>query len=81
MSQFDRSNPDRYFREWTHLRQTSPLDQYIVDCQRLPIIVPDVKERRLILLFIVGLIDAFTRFMKAFEPSSLHGAIRKAHDL
>lgn len=57
------------------------LDQYIVDFQRLPVMVADVTERRLNSLLIVGFTDAFIGFVTAFEPSSLHGAVRKARDL
>ncbi|KAH9324324.1 hypothetical protein KI387_004502, partial [Taxus chinensis] len=43
--------------------------------------VPDVTDMRLISLFTSNLIDALTGFVKAFEPSSLHEAIKRAHDL
>ncbi|KAH9323944.1 hypothetical protein KI387_018583, partial [Taxus chinensis] len=71
----------KHFKELTHLRQTGSLDVYIADFQRLSIRFPNVSEMRLTSLFIVELIDARAGLMKAFEPSSLHDAIRRARDL
>ncbi|KAH9314078.1 hypothetical protein KI387_022705, partial [Taxus chinensis] len=48
---------------------------------RLSVMVPDVTEMRLISLFIAGLTDALVGFVEAFEPSSLHEAVRRARDL
>ncbi|KAH9293373.1 hypothetical protein KI387_041420 [Taxus chinensis] len=78
---FDRTDLDMHFRELAQLKQEGSLERYISDFERLAVMVLDISEKRLVLLFIEGLGEPLKGLVKAFSPPSLQGAIKKALDL
>lgn len=56
---FDRRDLKVYFRELTWIRQHGIVDGYVVEFQRLDVMVPDVTYRRLMFLFIEGISKSF----------------------
>jgi hypothetical protein len=57
------------------------MDSYISDFQNLSMLVIDIFERRLIVLFIDGLFDPLKGWIKAFNSPSFQEAIKKARDM
>lgn len=55
IERFDRKEPEMYFRELAQLKQYGSLEAYISEFQRLLVMVIDISERTLIVLFIKGL--------------------------
>jgi hypothetical protein len=51
MDRFDQDDPKLHFRELTQLRQTGSVEAYIEEFQRIAVMVPDVSEDRLMMLF------------------------------
>lgn len=60
---------------------TLHLEGYIGDFQRLSVMVPNISERRLVVLFIEGLSEPLRGWIKAFDPSTLQEAMRKARSM
>jgi hypothetical protein len=54
MDRFDKKDPEFHFRELAQLRQSGTPDAYISEFQRIAVMVTDVSEHRLIMLFIEG---------------------------
>ena len=54
---FDKKDPKVFFRDLAQLRQTDSLEVYISEFQRLSVMVQDVSERRLVILFTEGCLN------------------------
>jgi len=52
---FDMKNPEIPFRELDQLKQTDTPEAYISEFQRIVVMVLDISETELIMLFIEGL--------------------------
>lgn len=81
IDRFDTKDPELHFKELAQLRQWGPIDSYISDFQRLSVLVIDISERRLIVLFVDGLSEPLHGWVKGHDPLTLQDAIRKARDL
>ena len=57
------------------------MEGYINEFQRLSVMVQDVSERRLVILFTEGLFKTLKGWIKAFDPPSLQEAMRKARSM
>lgn len=57
------------------------MESYVAEFERLAMMVPDVTERRLIVLFVEGLSEPLRGLVKALDPASLQDAIRRAFNL
>jgi hypothetical protein len=55
MDRFDQGDPELHFRELTQLRQTGSPEIYIEEFQRIAVMVPDVSQARLMMLFTEGI--------------------------
>ena len=77
IEQFDKKEPELYFRKLAQLRQTGSLDSYIGEFQRVAVMVTGISERRLIILFVEGLTEPMRGWVKAFDPPTLQEAMRK----
>jgi hypothetical protein len=75
IDRFDQGDSKLPFRELTHLRQTGSLEVYIEEFQRLAVMVQDVSQARLMMLFTEGLMEPLRGWVKAFKPTNLHDAI------
>jgi hypothetical protein len=54
MDRFDQDDPKLHFRELTQLRQTGSVEAFIEEFQRIAVMVPNVSEDRLMMLFLRG---------------------------
>jgi hypothetical protein len=57
MDRFDRRDPQIHFRDLVQLRQTSTTKAFITEFQRVAVVVTDISEPRLIMLFTEGLTE------------------------
>ena len=60
MERFDRKDLEIHFRELAQLKQTGSAKAFISEFQRVAVMVTDVSESRLIMLFFRGLDRTFT---------------------
>ena len=81
VERFDKKDPEIFFRDLAQLRQTGSLETYISEFQRLSVMVQDVSERRLVILFTEGLSEPLKGWIKAFDPPTLQEAMRKARSM
>jgi hypothetical protein len=81
MDRFDQGDPELHFRELTQLRQTGSPEIYIEEFQRIAVMVLDVSQERLMMLFIEGLMEPLKFWVKAFNPTNLHEALCRTRDL
>lgn len=54
------------------------LKSYISEFQKLSVMVNNISERRLVILFVEGLYEPMKGWIKAFDPPTLQEAMRKA---
>ena len=71
VERFDKKDPEVYFQELAQLKQICNLEYFISEFQRLAVMVPNISERRLIVIFIEGLSEPLRGWIKAFDPISL----------
>ena len=57
------------------------METYILEFQKLAVLVTDVSERRILVLFMDGLADPLRGWIKALNPPTLQEAIKKARDM
>ena len=58
-----------------HLRQTRHAEAYVNEFQRIAIMVPDMPQKRSVMLFIEGLQDKVKGLVRAFQQATLKDAI------
>jgi hypothetical protein len=78
---FDQQNPELQFRKLTQPKQTRSLEVYIEEFRRIAIMVQDVSQSRLMMLFTKGLMEPLKGWVKVFKPTNLHDAIWRTSDL
>jgi hypothetical protein len=78
---FDRRDPELSFRDLAQLKQTGTTDAYISDFQRISVMVTDISEARLVMLFTEGLAEPLRGWVKAYKPTTLQDAVGRARDL
>lgn len=78
---FDSKDPEVKFRELAQLKQHGTLEAYVADFQILSVMVPNITERRLVVLFIEGLLEPLRGWLKAFDPPTLQKEMIKARSM
>jgi hypothetical protein len=81
IDRFDHGDPELHFQELTQLRQTRAPEVYIEEFQRLAVMVQDVSQSRLMMIFTEGLMEPLKGWVKAFKPTNLQDAIWRTRDL
>ena len=81
MERFDKKDPDIHFRDLAQLKQTSSVETFISEFQRDSIMVSDISESRLIMLFTEALSEPLRGWVKAYRPITLQDAISRTLDL
>jgi hypothetical protein len=71
MDRFDRRDPEIHFRDLAQLRQTGIAEAFITEFQRVAVVVTDISEPRLIMLFTEGLTEPLRGWVKAYKPHTL----------
>ena len=75
---FKGKDPKLNFKDLAQLRQTGSVDQFIVEFQKLSILVTDISKRRRVVLFMDGLIEPLKGWVKGFNLATLLEVINKA---
>jgi hypothetical protein len=81
MERFDRRYPELHFRDLTQLRQTGSIEASITKFQRKAVVVSDISEHRLVMLFTEALTEPLRGWVKAFKPHTLQEAIVRTRDM
>ena len=81
MERFDKKDPEIHFRESTQLKQTDSSEAFISEFQRVVVMVTDVSENRMTMLFTQALTEPLGGWVKAYKPPTLQDAISRARDL
>lgn len=81
IKRFDRKDPKMYFRELARLKQVGGLETYIGKFQRLAKMVPSISKRRLVILFMEGLLEPLRGWVEAFDPLTLLEVMKKARSM
>ena len=64
MERFDRKDPEIHFRELAQLKQTGSVEAFISEFQRVAVMVIDVSENMLIMLFNEALTEPLWGWVK-----------------
>ena len=56
LDRFERKDLELHFRELAHLRQTGSVEAFVTKFQRIVVMVTNISESRLIMLFVEGLV-------------------------
>jgi hypothetical protein len=75
MERFDRRDPELDFKDLTQLRQTWSVEAFITEFQQKAVVVSDISEHRLVMLFTEALMEPLRCWVKAFKPHTLQEAI------
>ena len=78
---FDKKDLEVSFQELAQLKQIGNLEYFIGEFQQLTVMVPNILEHRLIVLFIEGLSEPWRGWIKAFDLISLQEAMKKARSM
>jgi hypothetical protein len=81
MDRFDRRDPEIHFRDLAQLRQTGTPEAFITEFQRVVVVMIDISEPRLIMLFTEGLTEPLRGWVNAYRPHTLQDAILRTRDL
>jgi hypothetical protein len=81
MERFDKKDPKLHFKELAQLKQEGSPDAYITEFQKLAVMVSDISEQRLVMLFIEGLLEPLRGWVKDFKPETLQDAIVRTRDM
>ena len=81
MDMFDRRDPKIHFKDLAQLRQTDTTEAFIIEFQRVAVVVAKISEPRLIMVFIEGLTEPLRGWVKAYKPHTLRDAILCTRDL
>jgi hypothetical protein len=81
MDMFDRRDPKIHFRDLAQLRQTGTTEAFITEFQWVEVVVTDISEPRLIMLFTEWLTEPLRGWMKAYRPHTLQDSILCTRDL
>jgi hypothetical protein len=81
MERFDKKDLELHFKELAQLTQAGTLDAYIMEFQRLRVIVTYIYEQRLVMLFNEGLSEPLHGWIKAFKPETLQDVIIRTWDM
>jgi hypothetical protein len=71
MDRFDRRDPEIHFRDLSQWRQTSTAEAFITEFQRVVVVVTNISEPRLIMLFTEGLTEPLRGWLKAYRSPTL----------
>jgi hypothetical protein len=69
MDRFDRRDPKIHLRDLAQLRQTGTAEAFITEFQQVAVVVTDISEPRLIMLFTEGLTKPLRRWVNVMIPS------------
>ena len=68
IERFDTRDPELQFKELAQLKQWGSVETFINELQRLVVLVTDILERRLVVLFMDALLDPLCGWVKGYDP-------------
>jgi ABC-type transport system involved in cytochrome c biogenesis permease component len=71
MERFDRRDLELHFSDLTQLRQTGSVEAFITEFQWKAVVVSDIFEHWLVMLFIEALTEPLRGWVKDFKPHTL----------
>ena len=71
IERFDRKDPEIHFKEMAQLKQTGSAEAFISEFQRIGVMVTDVSESRLTMLFTEALTEPLWGWVKSYKPPTL----------
>lgn len=81
VERFDQKDLELHFQELANLRQTGSAQAYMAELQRLVMIVSDILESKLIMLFIEELAEPLHGWVRAYWHVSLQDSINWTRDM
>jgi len=81
IERFDKKDLEIHFRELAQLKQTGSPEAFISEFQRLAVIVIDIFEVRLVILFVEGLVEPLRGWVKVYKPTTLQDAVNCTRDM
>jgi len=81
IQRFDRKDTEVYYCELAQLKQEGRVVQYVNEFQKIAVMVPDMTDRRITMLFIEGLNSQIKPFVKVQRLANLEEAIDFSLDL
>ena len=81
MECFDKKDLEIHFRDLAQLKQTGRVETFISEFQKVSVMVSDISESRLIMLFTEALSEPLRGWVKAYKPITLQDAISRTLDL
>ena len=81
LDKFDSKYRELHIRQIAQIKQTDMVDSYMIEFHRLEVMVSDVSESWLIMLFVEGLSEPLHGWVKAFKPSLLHDVIHRVQNM
>ena len=70
-----------YFGDLAQLKQEEKVESFVVESQKLAVMVLNVTERKLTVFFVEGLAEHLKGLVWAFNPNTLQEAIARALNL
>ena len=70
-----------HFKDLAQRKQTGSVETFISEFQRISVMVSDISESRLIMLFTEALSEPLRGWVKAYRPIALQDAISRTLDL
>ena len=74
---FDRRDPNISFWDLAHIRQVVTLEAYISEFQKVAVMVTNILESRLILLFTEGLTEPLKGMVKDYKPTTMKEVVSR----
>jgi hypothetical protein len=81
IDRFDREDPDHHSMELTKIKQTGSAETFIEEFQKVSVMVPDVSESKLLMMYIEELIEPVKGWVKYFKHVTLQDVIECTKDL
>lgn len=81
IARFNRKDVEMYIKELAMIRQHGDVDSYINEFQKVAVMVPDMLEKRVVMLFTEGLHHNLRGLVKAFKPNTLQYVVQMALNL
>lgn len=81
MERFEKGGPDIHFTKLAQLKQTGSPKAFIAKFHRVAVMVTEILESRLVMLFTKALAEPLRGWIKAYKPTTLYDAIGRTRDL
>ena len=81
IERFDWKDPEVHFRKLEQLKQIGSAYAFISEFQRIAVMVIDISESRLIMLFTEALTEPLQGWVKSYRPTTLADTISRTRDL